>query len=186
MAKKRRTKRRSTRPLSELSRRSSLPKRRRRRAKGRGMLSEIMNPQTATESAKSVLSGTIGGFAAGMLDEPTSQMQPFARGGIFLGASFLVASVLKMPNVASGIAGAYGLMLQKKTMGLSEDEDMFNRFDYVDNLEEEAEYLDESGNPMYLAEDGQFYYLEEEEDDTLSANYLADRGYMPHYAPQEY
>jgi hypothetical protein len=121
-----------------------------------------------------------------MLDEPTSNMQPFARGGIFLGASFLVASVLKMPNVASGIAGAYGLMLQKKTMGLSED-DMFNRFDYVDNLEEEAEYLDEGGNPMFLAEDGQFYYLEEEdEDEGLSADFLAERGYMPSYAPQSY
>jgi hypothetical protein len=185
MAKKRRTKRRSARPLSELSkRRSNLPTRRRRTRKRGGMLSEIMNPQTATESAKCVLSGTIGGFGAGMLDEPTQELSPLARGGVFLGASFLVASILKMPNVASGIAGAYGLMLQRKVTGLSED-DMFNRMDYVDNLEEEPEYLDEAGNPMFLADDGQFYYLEEEEE--MSEQYLAEgRGYFPHYAPQQY
>ena len=180
MAKKRRT-HRKPRPMSELGRKRKTTHRRRRTTRGKGMLSELMNPATATSSAKNVISGAVGGFAASYLDEPTKDLQPIIRGACFLGASFLASSLLKMPSVGSGIAGAYGLLLSRKMQGLSEDD--FEPIDYADPLNEEAEYLDEDGNEMFLADDGQFYYLEEMENgEELSAQYLGE--YMPGYAPE--
>ena len=180
MAKKRRSTRKHSRPMSELSRRKSRPVRRRKHSRSKGMLSELMNPATATASAKNVFSGAVGGFAAGYLDEPTATMQPIVRGAVFLGASFLASSILKMPAVGSGIAGAYGLLLNRKLNGLADD---FTPEDWADQLDEQPEFMDENGNEMFLADDGQYYYLEDDDDDDsgMSANYLAS--YMPAYAP---
>jgi len=184
MAKRKRTHRKHSRPMSELSKRRKSPVRRRKHSRRKGMLSELMNPATATQSAKAVFSGAVGGFAAGYLDEPTQTMQPIVRGAVFLGASFLASSILKMPNVGSGIAGAYGLLLNRKMQGLADD---FEQTDYAEEtLNASPEFLDENGKEMFLADDGEFYYLEEfetdEDENQMSANYLAE--YMPGYAPK--
>lgn len=185
MAKKKRTRRRSTGlNQSGLSSRRRTTRRRTTRRKKSG-LAEAFSPATATASAKGMLSGAVGGFGYGMvkpmIDEATDSK--LIRSGIALGLSFVASAVLKMDNVSSGIAGAWGYDMSRQMSGLSEMEE--TEFADDDMLNDEAEYLDEDGNPMYLAEDGNFYYLEEEEDEDdrgmSEPMFLADENFYPEY-----
>lgn len=160
-------------------------KRTRRRSRKRG-LSEAFSPATATASAKTMLGGAIGGFGYGLLKPAIENASDntLVKNGIFLGASFLASAVLKMDNVSSGIAGAWGYDLSRQMQGLSE----MNEYTDGDVLDE-PEYLDEAGNPMFLADDGNFYYLDEmNEDEMLDDDdladgpvFLADAGFYPEY-----
>jgi len=184
MAKKRR-KKRSTTLSAGLARKVSKRRTTRRRRRKTG-LSEMFSPATATHSAKNMVGGAIGGFGYGMLKPAldTSIENKFAKGAIVLGASFAASAVLKMDAVSSGIAGAWGYDLSRQMQGLGEMDE--TEFADDDALNEEPEYLDENGNPMFLAEDGNFYYLEEMEEDTEEQEmgepmYLADAGFYPEY-----
>lgn len=153
---------------------SAAPARTRKRVtRKKGMLSELFNPAMAQAAGKTVVSGAVGGLAAGFLnkllpDTMDAKMKAFYQ----LGAGFLTASVAKMPNVGAGMAGVgmYNLM----TAGgyLAEGGDYM----YADEMEGLPVVLNESGamylqdNGMYLQDNGM--YLQEDD-----FNY--DVGYFP-------
>jgi len=157
--KRKTTHKRRKRTLSEgLSRKVS---RRTHSRRKKGVLSELFSPATATATAKTMVGAGIGGYAYGIV-EPTINdniSNPLGRTAVALGLSFVASSVLKMPNVSSGIAGALGYSMARKSLGLSE----MNDYDYAskESLNEIPEYLDEAGNPVYLAEDGTYKYMDE-------------------------
>jgi len=185
MAKKKRTRRRST-GLNNSGMSARKTTRRRSTRRRKSGLSEAFSPATATASAKGMLSGAIGGFGYGVIKPSIDQAtdNKLIRSGIALGLSFLSSAVLKMDNVSSGIAGAWGFDMSRQMQGLSEMEET----EFADDeMLDEPEYLDEDGNPMFLAEDGNFYYLEEmnedeeEEPGMGEPMYLADGSFYPEY-----
>jgi len=169
--------------------------RRRTTRRKKSGLSEAFSPAQATASAKTMLGGAMGGFGYGIIkpsiDSATDNK--LVQNGIVLGLSFVASAVLKMDSVSSGIAGAWGHEMSKKFTGLSE----MNDYDYADDdsLDEDDEFMDEDGNPMYLADDGQFYYLDEMNDnddiDTMDEMndapvYLADSIYPDYVNTSHY
>lgn len=149
MATKKRTTKRRKRSLSQGLPLSKRGKRRTTRRRKTG-LSEMFNPATATATGKTVLSGLIGGGAYHILNKLIKSDNTMIKGGTMLAASFIAGAVLKMPNVAAGISGAFGSQLADKIFagGLSEMEE----YDYATELEQLPEVLSESGEPMYLTE----------------------------------
>jgi len=168
--------------------------RRRTTRRKKGGLSEAFSPAQATASAKTMLGGAMGGFGYGIIkpsiDSATDNK--LVQNGIVLGLSFVASAVLKMDSVSSGIAGAWGHEMSKKFTGLAE----MNDHDYADDDSlDEDEFMDEDGNPMYLADDGQFYYLDEMNDnddiDTMDEMndapvYLADSIYPDYVNTSHY
>ena len=187
MTKKRKRKaapRKRSRHLSEgLSRRVGRKVRSRRRAK-KGLLSELFSASTATSTAKNMAAAAGGGYAYGIVSPLVSSNieNPLAQNAVKLGLSFVTSAVLKMPNLSAGMAGAWGYELANKMTGLSE----MNEADFVDedSLEEYPEFMDEAGNPVYLADDGSYVYLNEmnemNEDDMMdeAPTYLAEPVYL--------
>ena len=174
------TKRRKPRSLQSNSGLSRKVKHHRRRKKKGNALSELMSKQTATASAKTALLGGAGGFAYGKISPMLANYSPLVKGAMAFGISWLVGGLLKQPDIASGIAGGYGFELSQGG-AMSE----FQEIDYYQGLNNAPEYMDESGEPMYLAGDGQLHYLEEmEEMEEMEegSQYLAD--YFPTYANQ--
>jgi len=164
-SKKRTTHKRRKRSLSEgLSRKVSRKKHSRRK---KGVLSELFSPSTATATAKTMVGAGVGGYAYGMIEPTINEniTNPLGRTAVALGLSFVASSVLKMPNVSSGIAGALGYSMARKSLGLAE----MNDHDYASSssLNEIPEYLDEAGNPVYLAEDGTYKYMDEMNEDEM-------------------
>lgn len=156
--KRRRSRRKGLRAMSEsgLSRRG---KRRTTRRRRRGM-SEAFTVGTVKETGKAILSGAVGGFGAGALI-PKMLGKYNTPGGSLIAhtvASFLTGAVLGWQNVGAGIAGAYGSKLASGSM--AENYNYANQ----DALNEMPDAMDEDGNAMYLADDGNFYYLEELQD----------------------
>ena len=146
----------------------------RRRPRKKGMLSEIFDKTTATNSAKNTLSGVIGGYGYGIVSKSTAGLSTLEQGAIAVGLSFLAGSVLKMPAIAAGVAGAYGFDLASRGV-LHEMQD----HEYSKGLEAMPEYMDEMGEPMFLAGDGELYYLHEmdemnEMNEMNEPTYLAD------------
>ena len=141
----------------------------------KSMLSEFFSPVTAQAGAKVCISGAVGGIGAGLLSKliPTSvsgEMKSF----YILGAGFLTATLLKMPNVGAGMSavGAYQLFKDKGL--LAED----SEYDYADTMEslpmvlneDQALYLQESDG-MYLSEDFSLA-----EDDSYNVGYYPEFG----------
>jgi hypothetical protein len=193
MKRKKRAPRKRSRSLSEgLSRKVGRKRISRRRSTSKkGILSEMFTPATTREAAKGIISGAVGGYAFGMVEPIINENieNPLARTGIALGLSFLTYSVLKMPNVSSGMAGAFGYSLSKRMSGLNEMND--TAFADDESLEEYPEYLDEMGEPVYLAADGTYQYMDEmNEDDMLDEMgepvYLADPIYLAEDLYPEY
>lgn len=153
MATKKHTKRRKRHLSSGLNKKVRHSRRRKRSG-----LSEMFNASSATAAAKNTISGGIGGYGYGLLSKVTAEMNPLTRGLIAFGASFVVGSVIKMPSIAAGISGAYGYELAQG--GLNEMEET----NYINGLDEMSEYMDESGEPLFLAADGKLYYLDEMEE----------------------
>lgn len=192
--KKRRTRKRG---LSEnnLSRRVSRTRkgvRKRSRTRSKGMLSEMFSASSATSTGKSMLSGAIAGYGVSFAEPMLSPLPKLTQHAIILGGSFIAGTVLKMPNISVGIASAWGYKLAKDMQGMAEDGDWADE----DSMDEEPEYLDEAGNPIFLAADGNFYYLdenvmEEDEDDGMEeedddegmsqGEFLAQGGLYPDY-----
>lgn len=169
---------RTTAVKKRTTRRRSTPVKTTRRVTRRkkGMLSEFFSPQTAQAGAKIVLSGAIGGIGAGFLSKliPGS-VSPEMKSLYILGAGFVTATVLKMPNVGAGMSaiGAYEIFKSKGF--LAED----SEYDYADSMEslpmvlneDQALYLQENDG-MYLSED----YSLAENDDSYSVGYYPEFG----------
>jgi hypothetical protein len=161
---------RTTAPKKRTTRRRATAVKTTRRVTRRkkSMLSEFFSPQTAQAGAKVAFSGAIGGIGAGLLSKLIPATVSAEMKSVYiLGAGFITATILKMPNVGSGMAavGAYQLFKDKGL--LSED----SEYDYADSMEslpmvlneDQALYLQES-NGMYLSDD-MTYSLAENEDD---------------------
>lgn len=164
-------------------------KKRKRRKSG---LSEMFSPNTAMQAAKGTLSGVVGGGIAGLINDVMPDTTKFGwRLGGGLVASFLLTGLLNAPKMGAGVAGATGLLLYLKLR----EGNLQEGYDYANPnvLSEYPSFMDEAGNPMYLSDDGNLYYLEEGEtvnayDEALSAGnplYLSDDedqlGIYPNY-----
>lgn len=186
---KRRRKRRMSENLPALSarrgvsrRRSSagaVAKRRGGKRRGRG-LSELFTPATAMDAGRTTLSGMMGGGIAGLLNDVIPIATGFGwRLGYNLIGSFLLSGMLKAPKMGAGLAGATGLLLYQKLRQGNLQEDGGWADEEV--LSEYPMFADEAGNPMMLAEDGQMYYLDEDDtvnpyEEALSQNFMNDNG----------
>lgn len=164
---RRRTTRKKAAPVKR--RRSSTPKattRRRRTTRKKGMLSELFNPAMAQAAGKTVISGAVGGVGAGLLNKILPDtMTDKTKGLVTLGAGFITATVLKMPNVGAGMSGVAMYNLFNATGMLAE-----NNYSYAEEIESLPMVLNEAGamdlqeNGMYLQENGMYL----QENDTLS------------------
>lgn len=152
-------------------------------------LSEAFNPASATHTGKGMLKGAIVGYGIRSVEPLLETMPKWGQHATMLGASFIAGTVLKMDGVSNSIATIWGYKLANDMQGMNDDGDWAD----ANSLEEEEEYMDEAGNPMYLADDGNFYYLDEmdeddddmlDEDDMMGeVQYLADESLpYPQYA----
>ena len=127
----------------------------------KGMLAELFNPAMAQAGGRAVLSGAIGGASAGVLTKllPES-IDPKMKSFYIIGAGFITATMLKLPNVGSGMAGVGLYNLMNAGGFLSEN----GNYDYAEPIEQLPMVLNENGamylqeNPMYLQEP---FYLSE-------------------------
>ena len=169
---------RTTAPKKRTTRRRATAVKTTRRVTRRkkSMLSEFFSPQTAQAGAKVAFSGAIGGIGAGLLSKLIPATVSAEMKSVYiLGAGFITATILKMPNVGSGMAavGAYQLFKDKGL--LSED----SEYDYADSMEslpmvlneDQALYLQENDG-MYLSED----YSLAEDDNSYDVGYYPEFG----------
>ena len=131
--------------------------------RSKGMLSELFNPIMAQAGGKAVLSGVVGGAAAGMLSKLLPDtMDPKMKAFYCIGGGFLSATMLKMPNMGAGLAGV-GMYNLLTTGGfLAED----SNFDYAEDIESLPMVLNENG---YLQDNG---YLQEDDSSDFSVGYF--------------
>jgi len=187
MAKRKKARRRK--PGKALS--ANRPHRKKARRRKRGFMGEIVSHEGIKKTAKAFSGGMLGGglfsVADGFIGDDGSELFRF---GAAAGIALIAGAALDKPGIAAGAGGAYGYrmgqVIGKKVFGLGEMEDV----DYADDdsLEEYPDALDEDGNPMMLADDGEFYYMEEMGDAmNLSASPYAlaesfqDRDMYPRY-----
>jgi hypothetical protein len=137
----------------------------------KGMSAELFNPVMAQAGARSVLSGAIGGATAGVLNKilPDS-IDPKMKAFYTIGAGFVTATVMKLPNVGSGMAGV-GMYNLLQSGGFLAEEGNYNYAEPIEQLpmvlnENGAMYLQE--NPMYLQEP---FYLSENNDYSYDVGY---------------
>jgi len=172
MAKRRRTRRKKS--LKGNLSAGHRPHRKKARRRKRGFMGEIVSHEGLKKTGKAFGSGMFGGglfaIADGFIGDDGSELLRF---GAAAGIALVAGAAMDKPGVAAGVGGAYGYrmgeVIGKKVFGLGEMEDV----DYADDdaLEQYPDALDEDGNPMMLADDGEFYYMEEMGDAySLSAN----------------
>jgi hypothetical protein len=140
----------------------------------KGMLSELFNPAMATAGGRTVLSGAIGGAGAAMLNKLLPDtMDPKTKAFYTIGAGFVTATMMKLPNVGAGMSGVGMFNLLTAGGFLAENGEI--GFDYADPIEALPVVLDENGadylqdNGMYLADNG--LYLAEENDYSYDVGY---------------
>jgi len=151
--------RRTTTTRRKTTSRAKTPVRRRRvTRRSKGMLSEMFNPVMAQAAAKTVLSGAIGGAAAGFVAKlvPATTTPQMKSAYMFVGG-FLTATALKMPNVGAGMAGV-GMFTLLSNSGMLADD-----MEYADSIEAMPEVLNDG---MYLQDE---MYLQD-------GMYLQDNG----------
>ena len=147
MATKRRTKKRAA--VLSAPRRTTKLKRRRTRRKKSGMLGEFFTPAAAQEGGKAVLSGFLGGFASLAIDKALPEQTNTMLGLYKAGAGFLMATMMKMPNLGAGMAGAGGAQFAAGIFGMAEDSEGAN---YANDIEALPMFLNEGGQAVSLAE----------------------------------
>jgi hypothetical protein len=137
----------------------------------KGMLAELFNPVMAQAGARSVLSGAIGGATAGVLNKILPDtIDPKMKAFYTIGAGFVTATVMKLPNVGSGMAGVGMYNLLQSGGFLAED----GNYNYAEPIEQLPMVLNENGamylqeNPMYLQEP---FYLSENNDYSYDVGY---------------
>jgi len=166
------TRRRTTTPVKSV---------RRVTRRKKSMLSEFFSPQTAQAGAKVCISGAVGGIGAGLLNKliPTSVSSEM-KSVYILGAGFLTATVLKMPNIGAGISAVGMYQIFKDKGFLAEDSDNYDYADSMESLpmvlnEDQALYLQEN-NGMFLAEDMNYSLSEENNDYDYGVGYYPEFG----------
>lgn len=137
--------------------------RRRRSTRKKGLLSEMFSPAMATGGAKVLISGAIGGVGATFLNKLLpATTTPEMKAVYGIGAGFVASTLLKMPNVGSGMS-AVAVAELFKTKGL-----LSENYGYASDLQSLPMVLNE-GEAMYLSEDNMY----------LSEDYGYNVGYYP-------
>lgn len=134
-------------------------RRRTYRKKSKGMLSEMFNPKMAQAGGKAIFSGAVGGMGAAFIEKLMTNQDNNRKLLVTGGAAFVTATVLKMPNVGAGMAGVAIYKAMEGSGMLAEDGLNLQEYQYADPIQSLPMVLNESGEEMYLSEDGM--YLEE-------------------------
>lgn len=142
------------------AKKTTTTKRRKPRAK-KSMLSELWNPKMAQAGGKALLSGAVGGAGAGFIEKIMGEVEPNKKLVVVGIASFVVATVFKMPNVGAGMAGVALYKGMANTGMLGEDMDL-QEHAYADPIEQLPMVLNEDGYEMDLQEDADGMYLQED------------------------
>lgn len=150
---RRRRKSTARKPAGTLSARKRTTRRRTHRRKG--LLHEMVSAPAATSAAKAIASGLVGAFIGTQIVKLFPDQKPLAKVLIVAGLAFVTGTMLKMPNVAAGLAGAGLIPILTTKPTLSEN------FLSQDDLEQLPAVLSES----YLSES------------YLSENYLSSGAY---------
>lgn len=137
----------------------------RRRKSG---LSEMFSPSTATAAARSLGAAAIGGVLAAQVSRMLAKQPTYTRVTASVIASFLTYAVGGYPSMAAGMAGAFAATESEPMMNKMLNDG--NEYDYADAgaLNEMPVYLNEDGEAIYLNEDGGYslaedIYLNEDE-----------------------
>ena len=174
-----RTRKRNSRTGMTTTTRKSTTTTRRRKRKKTG-LSEMFTPAISRGGAMTAASGLAGGAAAAiidnLLDKFPKPVHPGMRIAGLIGGGFIMATVLRMPNVGAGMAGIAGYKLMQQT-GLAEGDDNAR---YANDIEQMPAMLDVNGQPLAEGE----MYLEENGMDLQENSFdLEEGGYQVQYAP---
>jgi hypothetical protein len=137
----------------------------RRRKSG---LSEMFSPSTATAAARSLGAAAVGGILAAQVSRMLAKQPTYTRVTASVIASFLTYAVGGYPSMAAGMAGAFAATESEPMMAKMLNDG--NEYDYADAgaLNEMPVYLNEDGEAIYLNEDGGYslaedIYLNEDE-----------------------
>jgi hypothetical protein len=164
------TRRRTTTPVKST---------RRVTRRSKSMLSEFFNATSAQAGAKVCISGAVGGIGAGLVSKLMPASVSIEMKSVYLlGAGFITATMLKMPNVGAGMAAVGAYQIFKDKGFLAEDDENFDYANSLDSLpmvlnEDQALYLQESDG-MYLSED--MSYNLSEDDNSYSVGYYPEFG----------
>ena len=159
---------------------TAAPKRKRRTAKSKGMLSELISKKSATAGAKTLVNGAIGGGAAILVEKIFTAQTDMNKALIIGGVGYVAATMLKAPYVAAGM-GAISMYKLLEGAGMLAESDYLQESSWADvsdlpmvlneNGEATSDYLQESNIPMdsvYMQESD---YLQEENDNSYDVGY---------------
>lgn len=145
--------------MKKRSKTKTVRSRRRVSRKSKGMLSELFNPVMAQAGGKAAISGAVGGASAGLLTKLLPDtLDAKTKAFYTIGAGFLTATMLKLPNVGAGMSGVGMYNLLSSGGYLAEG----GNYDYANPIESLPMVLNENGamylqeNPMYLAQDNMY------------------------------
>ena len=179
MARKKTRKKSTTRRRRTMGANITLGARRRKRTTRRRKsgLSEMFSPSTATAAARSLGAAAIGGILASQVSRMLAKQPTYTRVTASVIASFLTYAVGGYPSMAAGMAGAFAATESEPMMAKMLNDG--NEYDYADAgaLNEMPVYLNEDGEAIYLNEDGGYSLAEEiylNEDDSIYPNYATE------------
>lgn len=110
-------------------------KSRRRRSLREGGLSQMFSPSSVTGAGSALFSGAVGGVLASVVSQKLlTNASPLTRILTLAGTSFAFGSIMKMPNVGAGVAGAIGRELFASPKGMSENTYLSENVDYIKKL----------------------------------------------------
>ena len=170
MARKKTRKKSTTRRRRTMGANITLGARRRKRTTRRRKsgLSEMFSPSTATAAARSLGAAAVGGILAAQVSRMLAKQPTYTRVTASVIASFLTYAVGGYPSMAAGMAGAFAATESEPMMAKMLHDG--NEYDYADAgaLNEMPVYLNEDGEAIYLNEDGGYslaedIYLNEDE-----------------------
>jgi len=170
MARKKTRKKSTTRRRRTMGANITLGARRRKRTTRRRKsgLSEMFSPSTATAAARSLGAAAVGGILAAQVSRMLAKQPTYTRVTASVIASFLTYAVGGYPSMAAGMAGAFAATESEPMMAKMLNDG--NEYDYADAgaLNEMPVYLNEDGEAIYLNEDGGYslaedIYLNEDE-----------------------
>ncbi len=170
------TRKKNTRGVAKSSPTAKKKTRRRTPAKPKGMLSELWNPKMAEAGGRALFSGAVGGASVGLVDKFMVNQTPIVRNVTKIALSFVAATVLKMPNVGAGMAGATINNAMQESGMLADNGMYLQDHNYATPIEQLPMVLNEDGTEMYLQEGDEEMYLEEDEDGTYGVGYFPDFG----------
>lgn len=165
MAKKKRTSARRAKTYTKARRRTLSASPRRRRARRRSGLSEIMTPAGAMAAGRGIISGAAGGFASRFVHSAARNQSGLIRLGIGVVVSALTYGIVG-PNAGAGMAGGFAAIESEKLSTNLLNEDPYADPDAINQL---PPVLNDNGEAMTLMEsDGEMFYLDESTGDAYA------------------